>query len=163
MATFYNCTGTVVAVGYSNTIDSLSPSASGAFKLGAFDLNQTNIITSEKITSYSLIVLAEQPILQGTAPITTPYSNSVTPAPTSSTSTNPTSNPTSSESPLPGSDSTALTPQWIYAIVIVVAIIAIAAAFLHLKNAAPHPPPKQPQRNQPKIAPETFFLQNFVT
>jgi hypothetical protein len=46
--TFYNSTGATIAVGYSNTVASLSPSGSGSFKLGAFDLNQTGIPTSKK-------------------------------------------------------------------------------------------------------------------
>ena len=54
--TFYNSTGATVAVGYGNTVASLSPSGSASFKLGAFDLNQTGIPASKKITDYSLLI-----------------------------------------------------------------------------------------------------------
>src|SRR5665647_439444 len=54
--TFYNATGATVAIGYGNTISSLSPSGTASFKLGAFDLNQTGIPTSKKITEYSLLI-----------------------------------------------------------------------------------------------------------
>ena len=74
--TFYNSTGATVAVGYGNTVASLSTSGSASFKLGAFDLNQTGIPTSKKITDYSLLIHVQAPILQGTAPVTVPTSSS---------------------------------------------------------------------------------------
>ena len=62
--TFYNSTGATIAVGYGNTVASLSPSGSASFKLGAFDLNQTGIPASKKITDYSLLINVQAPILQ---------------------------------------------------------------------------------------------------
>ena len=74
LGTFYNSTGNVVAVGFSNSLGSLAPSATSTFKLGAFDVNQTNVVASEKITGYSLLINALNPVLTGTAPTVTPYS-----------------------------------------------------------------------------------------
>lgn len=70
---FYNSTGTAVAVGYTAflTPTSLSPSATTSFQIGAFDLNQSVVSSNQKISSYSLLVQAQTPILNGTAPIAT--------------------------------------------------------------------------------------------
>jgi hypothetical protein len=128
--TFYNSTGDTVAVGYSNTVASLSPLGSGSFKLGAFDLNQTGISASKKITDYSLLINVQSPILQGTAPVTNPTaspSTIINPSP-SSTSTNSFTTPSTSQS---GSGST---PTWIYAVIIVTAIVAVAAVLLVLSK-----------------------------
>jgi hypothetical protein len=124
--TFYNSTGDTVAVGYGNTIASLSPSNSASFKLGAFDLNQTGIPTSKKITDYSLLIRVQAPILQGTAPITTVSPSSINPSPTS-TSTNSSPTPT-------GTQSDSGSSTWIYAIIIVIAIVAVAAGLLVLNK-----------------------------
>jgi hypothetical protein len=137
--TFYNSTGATVAVGYGNTVASLSPSGSGSFKLGAFDLNQTGIPASKKITDYSLLINVQSPILQGTVPVTVPTASPgpiINPSPTAasaSISTNSSPTPTASQS---GSDSTGsqVTPTWIYAIIIVTAIVAVAAALLMLSK-----------------------------
>jgi len=133
--TFYNSTGATVAVGYSNTVASLSPSGSASFKLGAFDLNQTGISASKKITDYSLLINVQAPILKGTAPVIVPTASPspiINPSPTV-TSTNSSPTPTISQS---GSDSTGsqVTPTWIYAIIIVTAIVAVAAVLLVLSK-----------------------------
>ena len=133
--TFYNSTGATVAVGYGNTVASLSPSGSASFKLGAFDLNQTGVSASKKITDYSLLINVQAPILKGTAPVTVPTASPspiINPSPTS-TSTNSSPTPTNSQS---GSDSTGsqVTPTWIYAIIIVTAIVAVAAVLLVLSK-----------------------------
>jgi hypothetical protein len=135
--TFYNSTGATVAVGYGNTVASLSPSGSASFKLGAFDLNQTGIPTSKKITDYSLLINVQSPILQGTAPVIVPTASPspiINPSQTSaSTSTSFSPTPTASQS---GSNSTGsqVTPTWIYAVIIVTAIVAVAAALLMLSK-----------------------------
>jgi hypothetical protein len=129
--TFFNSTGSTVAVGYGNTVASLSPSGTTTFKLGAFDLNQTGIPASKKITDYSLLIRVQSPILQGTAPVTVPTASPdpiINPSPTS-VSTNSSPNPTVTQS---GSDSTGsqVTPTWIYAVIIVIAIVAVVAGLL---------------------------------
>ncbi|HEX7482881.1 MAG TPA: hypothetical protein VF350_05395, partial [Candidatus Bathyarchaeia archaeon] len=133
--TFYNSTGATVAVGYGNTIASLSPSGSASFKLGAFDLNQTGIPTSKKITDYSLLINVQAPILQGTAPVTIPTASPgpiTNPSPTA-TSTNSSPTATATQS---GSDSTSsqTTPTWIYAAIVVVVIVVVIAALLVLRK-----------------------------
>jgi hypothetical protein len=132
IGTFYNSSGTVVAVGgYINEVvsASLAPSASSSFKFGAYDLNQTGIPSDKKIASYSLLVQVEGPILNGTAPTIAP-----TVVPTQGTSTAP------SDSSSPGAISSGSNPSapsstnWIYGAVVVIAIAAVAAAILTLRN-----------------------------
>ncbi len=141
--TFYNSTGQVVAVGYSdqtttNPQYSLSPSQTATFKLGAFDLNQTLVSPEEKISSYSLLIEVAAPILQGTAPV---ISATPTPGPITSTTSSSTSSPTSSQgsqtTPTNITGTASSTPQWIYAVVVVVAIVAVAAALLLIKKRKP--------------------------
>ena len=131
--TFYNSTGDTVAVGFGKTVASLSPSGSDSFKLGAFDLNQTGIPASKKITDYSLLIQVKAPILQGTAPVTAPTASPGSVINPSPTSTNSSPAPTATQS---GSDSTGsqLTPTWIYAVIIVIAIVAVAAGLLVLSK-----------------------------
>jgi hypothetical protein len=86
VGTFYNSAGTVVAVGYTDSITGpLEPSTTASFKLGAFDQNQSKVASDQKIANYRLLVQAEAPILSGTppSPIPTPEATS-TPTPTSS-------------------------------------------------------------------------------
>jgi len=133
--TFYNSTGATVAVGYGNTVASLSPSGSASFKLGAFDLNQTGIPASKKITDYSLLINVQAPILQGTAPVIVPTASPgpiTNPSPTAtSTNSSPTATATQSGSVSTGSQET---PTWIYAVIIVIAIVAVAAGLLVLSK-----------------------------
>jgi hypothetical protein len=141
---FYNSTGATVAVGFSNTVVSLSSSASASFKLGAFDLNQTGITASKKITDYSLLIYAKAPILKGTAPVTVSPGQTSTPTPTPKPTViptptpygqtpSPTPNPTATQSDS-DSNGSQVTPTWIYAAIIAVAIVAVAAALLMLSK-----------------------------
>ena len=135
IGTFYNASGAVVGVGgYINEVvtTSLSPSASATFKFGAFDLNQTGIVSEKKITSYTLLIQIETPILQGTAPAITPYPSQ---GPTTGATSTPTPTGTSTSGHGSQSDSNSQLPtQLIYAAVIVVAIVAVAAALLLLRK-----------------------------
>ena len=157
--TFYNSTGSVVAVGYSNTDASLSSSASESFQLGAFDINQTGIITSEKITKYSLLIQADGPILQGTGPLITPspvlptlrllalqalpllqllplkvhHSPSSTPATSANSNSNNSSNLTA-----------------IYAVAIVVVLIVVVGTILVMKSRKPPETVKQARKARNK-------------
>ena len=72
---FFNSTGAVVGVGYTNYLSprTLNPGESTSFQVAALDLNQSEVPSSLKITSYELLVQTEAPILQGTAPQPTPY------------------------------------------------------------------------------------------
>jgi hypothetical protein len=75
IGTFYNSTGTVVAVGYTSylTPSSLDASEKAAFKFGAFDQNQSIVAPRDRISSYSLLVQVEKPLLSGTSPSIPPY------------------------------------------------------------------------------------------
>jgi len=127
IGTFYNASGTVIALGYTNALTptSLAPSNTASFKVGAFDLNQTNAPSIQKIASYTLLIQTEEPILSGTAPSLPPS----TPIPSDSTSSpTPTESPSSTNSN--NSNSNPIAPETQYAAVIVVAIIVLAGVIL---------------------------------
>ncbi len=140
VATFYNATGTVVAVGYTNYLTPATLSSSGtiSFQVAALDLNQTVVSSGEKISSYSLLVQAQGPILQGTAPIVTPYQGSG-------------SSSSSSSSPTDVNSNNASNPAVIYAIVIVVVLIAVAGTVLMLRKRKPQETVK-PEKKSKKQA-----------
>jgi hypothetical protein len=146
IGTFYHSSGAVVAVGYTDilTPTSLAPSGTVSFKVGAFDLNQTNVSSDKKISKYSLLIQVEQPILQGTAPQITPYPTGNSPSDTTS--------PTDTQPPDSGngsiSDSTGSSPAaWVYAVVIVIVLAAIAGAVVALKKRKPDETPKKTTKN----------------
>ena len=122
IGTFYNASGSVVGVGYTDLLSpaSLGPSGSASFKVGAFDMNQTEVSSSFKISSYALLIQAEEPVLSGTAPSPTPSSN-----------------PTNSSSPSNPADSTQIvtfSPQFLYAVIFVAVILGIAGTALALRK-----------------------------
>jgi hypothetical protein len=119
IGTFYNSSGAVVAVGgyTSETVTTqLSPQAKVDFKFGAFDMNQSIVPQESKISTYSLLLQVDEPILQGTAPPITP--------------TTP-SNPAITNSPESTNNSA---PEWAYIVVIAIVIAAIATTVLKLKK-----------------------------
>jgi hypothetical protein len=145
LATFYNSAGRVVAVGgYTSEVlaTSLAASASTSFKIGAWDQNQTEASADMKIQSYTLLVQAETPIQQGNGPQVTPFPTVDQSAPTqtaSPTNSDPayTQSPDSGNNPTSTPDSTdnsAATPTWVYAVVVLVVVAAIAGAFLAVKK-----------------------------
>jgi hypothetical protein len=125
VGTFYNASGTVIAIGYTNplTPNSLAPSSTASFKVGAFDLNQNEVPSNQKITDYRLLIQTEEPLLSGTAPSPpppTPSPSDSTPSPTvSPDSTNSESSGNSSES-----DPIALETQLAAAIIVTIIILA---------------------------------------
>ena len=133
VGTFYNAAGTTVAVGYTNRLApaSLSPSGTATFKVGAFDLNQTVVPSDIKISSYSLLIQTEGPILTGTAPVITPYPSSIT-----SPSASPIGSPSATQSP-DSNPTSSLAIESIYAIVIVIVILGIAGTILMLRKRKP--------------------------
>jgi hypothetical protein len=99
---------------------SLGPSGTASFKVGAFDMNQTIVPSSYKISSYSLLVQAEEPILAGTAP-----------------SLPPSSDPTNSSSTSDPSDSNNLvsfSPQFLIVVVFVAVILGVVGTTLLLRK-----------------------------
>jgi hypothetical protein len=132
LGTFYNTAGNVVAVGGYTEPDgfvatSLAPSATTTFKFGAFDINQTGLSADEKIATYSLLVQAEKPILQGTGPKITPYPTGH-PQPTGTATPKVTQTPDSGDNN--GSTSNTINsspPSWIYATTILILAVIIGA------------------------------------
>ncbi len=131
IATFFNSKGDVVAVGntYSSNsyvAPSLAPSGTVAFQVAAWDRNQSQVSSDQKITKYSLLLQPQGPVLQGTAPTITPNSDGSSSATNTPSSTNGAVNSnTSSNSTL------------IYALVAVFVIVAIVGTFLVLRRRKP--------------------------
>jgi len=114
---FFNSTGSVVGVGYTTylTPSNLAPSGTTTFQIYALDLNQSEVPTYLKITSYSLLVQTQLPLLQGTAPITTPYQGTGSPTDSSAKPLNST----------------------LIAVVVVVVVLALVGVVLVLKRRKP--------------------------
>ena len=129
VATFYNATGTAVAVGYSNylTPTPINPGGTASFTVYALDSDLNGL--AAQITSYALLIQTSTLI---TVPSATP-----TPSPSSSPSPTPTSSPTSSSSPTPTEPEkgTPIPDTYIYAAVtVVVVVVVIVAATLVLRK-----------------------------
>jgi hypothetical protein len=132
VGTFFNASGTVVAVGYTETLTplSLSPSSVASFQVGAFDQNQSVVPSSQKISSYSLLVQTEEPILTGNAPTLTPTPTPSNP-PSSASPSDSTPSPTASS----GSENpNGLAPEAIYAIVAIVVILGLVVTLLVIRR-----------------------------
>jgi hypothetical protein len=124
IGTFFNATGNVVAMGYTDALTpaSLSPSSSASFKVGAFDLNQSVVSSILQIDHYSLLIQVEEPVLTGTAP-TLP-----TPTPVSTASPSD-----STPSPDDGNPNI-LSTEAIYVIIAVIVIIGLVVTLLTLRK-----------------------------
>jgi hypothetical protein len=136
IGTFYNSSGTVVAVGYTDplTPTSLTPSNTATFKVGAFDVNQTEATSIKKISSYQLLIQTEGPILSGTSPTPPPSSPSPSASPIPPSTTPPSgSSPSPTESS--GSENpNVLPPEATYAIIFVIVILGLAGTLLMLRK-----------------------------
>jgi hypothetical protein len=143
VGTFYNASGTVVAVGYTNylTPSTLEPSVTLSFQIAAFDLNQSLVQESMKISSYALLVQTQEPILQGTAPIVTPYQTNQSPSSTGTTS-----------SPTSGTVNSNSSPDIviIVAVVAVIVILAIFGATVALRKSRPRLTAKEAKKARKK-------------
>ena len=142
---FFNSTGAVVAVGYTDylTPASLAPSKTLSFQIAALDINQTGVSAAEKITSYSLLVQTEEPILQGTAPIITPSPSSV-----SSSTPSSTSSPSPTQSAVNSNHSS--NSAAIYAIVILIVILAVAGTIFAFGKRKPRETLKEQKKARKK-------------
>ena len=127
VATFYNSSGIVIAIGYNTAFltYSLAPSATIPFQVPAYDLNQSAVPSSEKISSYSLLIQDQGPILQGTPPAFTSNPNAQGSV-TQTGGSSPTSSPTSTNS-TGNAKANSLNPVPIVLIVVVIAIVAMGA------------------------------------
>ncbi len=148
-ATFFNNKGDVVAVGntygsaYTYVTPSLASSGTVAFQVAAWDLNQSKVTANQKIAKYSLLLQAQGPVLQGTAPTVTPFTNSGT------SSTGATNTPLSTN----GSGVSSNSPSnsaLIYGLVIAVIIIVIVGAILALRRRKPQAIEKASPKTTPK-------------
>jgi hypothetical protein len=136
LSTFYNASGTVVSLNYTNYIsNSLSPGATANFVATPID-NTAQL--SSSIANYSLLIQSDT--------VTT----SATPTPTAPpTTTQPSSSPSSSTQPTQSPPTTISSSLMIDAVIVVVIIVLIVLATLLLlrrrqKNAQfelPPPPP----------------------
>ena len=123
VATFYNSTGSVVALGYSDylTPSSIAPGGTASFTI--YPLDYTAVIG--KISSYSLLIQTLT-----TAPSATP-----TPSPSASPSPSPTSpSGTSSPTPTEPENGTAIPDTYVYAAVAVVIIVIAIGVFALLRR-----------------------------
>jgi hypothetical protein len=133
--TFYNSKGEVVAVGWSGVTQTLAPGASAQFTTPAYDRNQTEVSSEDKVASYSLLVQLLSPVLTGAAPTIYPTSNPTTSNPTGTTSSSPTPNNNSAND------------QLLYAAIIVAVVIAaIIAAFVVLRKRKSKKEPQTPAK-----------------
>ena len=129
-ATFYNATGTAIAVGTTYQLSnpwitpSLAPSATVPFQVYAYDLNATTIPSWEKIQSYSLIVQSTGPYLQGIPPAVDNAQGSGTIS--SLTPTHQPSNP---------NDSSFTTEIAVVTIAVVILAVTVAAALLMMRRS----------------------------
>ena len=137
VATFYNSSGVTVSAGWSTEIDTLAPSATSSFKVGAFDLNMSEATSAQQISSYALTVVTGDPILQGTPPAASEYSTGGSPSSSGNSQTGQSgSSPTptgqsAGSSPTPtgqstGSNTTNSSNRWlIYAAIIIIVVVAV--------------------------------------
>jgi len=134
VAAFYNSTGSVVGVGYTDylTPADLPPSGTMSFQIYALDLNQSEVPASTKIASYSLLVQTQEPILQGAAPVVSPYQTSDS---SPSAGDDSTMNPESSSNPVQNSANPSnLT---LIALIAVIAVIAVIGGIIVVRKRKP--------------------------
>ena len=123
IGTFFNATNNVVAAGYSVVLtpNLLNPSSSVSFKVGAFDVNKTETSPDRQISSYTLMVQTEGPLLSGTPPASSSYSSS-----NSSSTESPSSGGSSSDD----SSSNSPGPDYLRYIAVVAIVIAVIGSLL---------------------------------
>ncbi len=138
VATFYNSSGVTVSAGWSTEIDTLFPSATSSFKVGAFDLNMSEATSAQQISSYALIVVTGGPILQGTPPAASEYSTGGSPSSSGNSQTGQ-----SGSSPTPtgqsaGNNTTNSSNRWlIYAAIIIIVVVAVVITIKTLPKRKP--------------------------
>jgi hypothetical protein len=125
-ATFYNSSGHVVSTGLTNylTPDSLSPSATVSFKVGAYYTDQSTEPESRRITSYVLNVQATNPVLDGSA--------TAVPGTSAQQSTSTQTDTTSTQQDNPASNQ-----NLIYILIIAGVAVAVIAALLVSRRGHP--------------------------
>jgi uncharacterized protein YxeA len=123
-ATFFNSQGEAVGAGYIDRISTLAAGATTTIKVPCWDLNQTIVDSSHKISAYSLLVQVTSPLqTDGNIPV---VSNNPTPVPAVTTAV---SNGTQTN----GIDQTTI----ILVVIVTIALVAVAAILIvrHRKQA----------------------------
>jgi len=143
---FFNSTGSVVGVGYTDylTPQVLAAGATTTFQIAAFDLNQSLVPASLQIHSYQLLLQTTLPILNGTPPPTT------SPQGTGSSTSTGSKGSSSSKSGVNSKNSSI--DSTIYTALIAAAVIAVAVAvsLLVLRRSKPHQTVKEARKAQKK-------------
>ena len=142
IGTFFNATNDVVAAGYSVVLtpNLLNPSSSASFKVGAFDVNKTETSLDRQISSYTLMVQIEGPLLSGTLPASTSYSSS-----NSSSTESPSSDGSSSDD----SPSNLAGPDYFrYIAIVAIVIAAISGLLVYSRKKTSKVSAKEAQKSQ---------------
>jgi len=148
IATFFTEQGQLAGVGRTNplTPNPLTPAQTTNFKVGAYDLNQTEVPEDLKIASYSMLIQVTGTVLQGAPPVivATP-----TPGPISTATKNPENNPPQN-----------IDPSITYiALIIIIALVVVAGVILIKKIKTTKPQPAKPTKKQnPKNNPQSLRL-----
>ena len=120
VATFFNSEGQACGSGYIDSISSIAAGASTTVKVPCWDLNQTIVASTQKITAYSLLVQVESPLqTDGNAPV---VSNNPTPVPAGTTAVS-----NGSGSQTTGNDQTT---NIILVVAVTIALVAVAAILI---------------------------------
>jgi len=144
-AVFYNSSGCVVAIGRTNYLtDSISPSGTVTFKIGAFYYIQFNEHENRIINSYALFAEAVSPLIDGNAPTVT--------APVTGTSTG-----TQNNGGLNGSNQSS-NRNTIY--IIIIAVVAVVVA-VFLLTSRKNTPSKAKNINQKKPVNKKRVLEKY--
>jgi LPXTG-motif cell wall-anchored protein len=118
-ATFFNAQGEAVGSGYIDRISSIAPGATTTIKVPCWDLNQTIVDSSHKITAYSILIQVASPLQSGVnIPV---VSNNPTPIPAGTTAVSNGNQTTT------GTDQTT---NIILVAIVTVALIAVAAVLI---------------------------------
>jgi hypothetical protein len=128
VATFYNSTGGVVSVGYTETI--LTPTSIPPGGTADFVIYTADYTSAGTIANYSLIIQTKL-----TASSTPTPSPSTTPS-ASPTPTAPSSSPTPTPTPTASGNGTAIPDTYVYIAAIVVAIVVVGVVVLALRKRA---------------------------
>ena len=127
IATFYNSSGTTVAFGYSDSFN-LTASSTAPFKLGAFDLNMSQLTPQQQITNYSLVAIPKAPLLTGP-----PFPNASAYGIVVDSSASATTSPNSSSSAGTITNTKPFDYTWIiYGAIIIVIISAVVITIIRL-------------------------------
>lgn len=119
-ATYFNSQGEAVGSGWIKPISSIAAGATTTVKVPCWDLNQTTVDSSHKITAYSLLVQMTSPMQTATNGNIPVVSNNPTPVPAGTTAV------TNGSQTNGGIDTTTI----ILVVIVTVALIAVAAVLI---------------------------------